>query len=461
MDPSSPFAQSSRQAQDKNSFNGPSTFSAFGQNGFGRAQMTPSKPLPPLPPLPPTPMQQQTPSIFASSRAQKTAAAPSFRNPAFTTPRKPFDIDAMSELSAAESSPAATDGSDFPETPDYDQSVDLAHMTITPASMSKHRSLFAKKASGKGEISKTLFPARDKVRKRKRHNADKDIGQYRLPYIQPDEGEGSDYESDESTFQPTRSPSKRRKGDGWFGSFLATLQRYPHAPSILGYWLNLGFSVASMTVTSWVTWILIGAVRKDFITIQTSVRHDILEEMGKCRAHFIDNKCSPRAQRLPAMAGLCEEWFACMNKNPDHLKRIQLGAKNIVEIVNEIVDTMSYKTMGLSVMVLALILFSGRSVIGAARNYPDFTRHAPPTYNQPHPSEHAAAQQVYWQAIQPQTPRHNLRHLPANDETPETDVSPPKYRALPPPETPSGRQSPSRVERGRSPTKSRSPTKRY
>ncbi|KAI0400897.1 hypothetical protein F4802DRAFT_462460 [Xylaria palmicola] len=456
MDPSSPFAVSSRQARDKNLFGGgSSSFSGFGQNGFSRTQSTPSKP------LPPTPMQPQSPPVFASARVQRTATAPAFRNPAFTTPRKPFDMDALSELSAAESSPAATDGSDFAETPDHDQSFNMAHMTLTPAIMSKNRALFPKKPSGKGEISKTIFPARDKIRKRKRYNGDRDISGYRLPYIQAGEGDDSEYESDESTFHPKRphGSQKKRSKDGWFGGFLATLQRHPYAPSILGYWLNFGFSLVCVTGTVWIGWAIIAGLREDFAAARSAVRDDILDEMVKCRSDYIDNKCSPVEQRLPAMFQLCEQWSVCMNKNPDHLKKIQLGAKNIVEIINEIVDTMSYKTIALLVLLFAIFLFSGRSLYKSAHDYPDFTRHGPPAFSQP--SEHAVPQQVYWQAIPPQTPRHILRPPPSNDETPGTDASPPKYKALLPPETPSRRQSPSKAERGRSPTKTRSPTKRY
>ncbi|KAI0551834.1 hypothetical protein F4679DRAFT_538054 [Xylaria curta] len=454
MDPSSPFAQSTKQAQNKNLFGGSSSgFSAYTQNGFSRIPTTPSKP------PPPTTMPQQSPSIFATARTQRTA--PPFRNAAFTTPRKPFDMDA--EVSAAESSPAATDASDFPETPDHDQSFNMAHMTITPAT-GRHKSLFPKKASGKGEIPKTIFPTRDKIRKRKRYNADKDISGYRLPYRQLGEGDDSDYESDESTFQPSRrqNSQKRNGKDGWFGGFLATIQRHPYAPSILGYWLNFGFSLVCVTGTVWIGWAILAGLREDFAAAKSAVRDDILDEMAKCRSDYIDNKCAPVEQRLPAMFQLCEQWFVCMNKNPDHLKKVQLGAKNIVEIVNEIVDTMSYKTIVLLVLLFAIFVFSGRSLYKSAHDYPDFTRHAPPAYNQPHPSEHAAPQQVYWQAIQPQTPRHNLRRLPANEETPDTDASPaPRFHALPPPETPSRRFSPTKVDRGRSPVKSRSPVKRY
>ncbi|KAJ3569313.1 hypothetical protein NPX13_g6122 [Xylaria arbuscula] len=450
MDPSSPFAQSTRPVQEKNPFASSSGFGSFSQNGFGRAPMTPSKP------LPPTPMQQASPSIFASSRAPRTTTAQSFRNPAFTTPRKPFDIDALSEVSA---SPAATDGgSDFPETPDHDQSIDLAHMTITPASVSRHRSFSPKKASGRGEIMKPTFPARDKVRKRKRYNADKDISGYRLPYIQADEGD-SDYESDESTFQPHSQPrdQRRPRDRGWLGNFLYTLQQHPAAPNILGHWLNFGFSLCFTAGTAWMLWMIILGVKEDIAHAKSGARDGIVNEMITCQTHYAENKCGQ--QNLPAMQTLCAEWEACMNKNPNHVKGVQVGAKSVVGIINEIVDTMSYKTLALLVLLFAMFLFSGRSLYKTAHDY-NFTGSAPPPAA--HPSQQAAPPQVYWQAIEPQTPRRRHQLL-LNDDTPETDTSPPpsRYKRLPAPETPSfGRHSPTKMERGRSPAKSQSPTKR-
>ncbi|KAJ8130582.1 hypothetical protein O1611_g3052 [Lasiodiplodia mahajangana] len=359
-----------------------------------------------------------------------------------------------------------------PETPDPDQSypaLDIDHMTITPAIMSGRKQLFPKKASGKGEISRTLFPTRDKVRKRKRHNGDKDISGYRLPYIYAGEGDGSDYESDDSTFEPKRPSSARKpKRRGWFGGLLFSLDRHPYLPSILGYWLNFGFSLVCVAGTLWIVWVIVVGLREDFAAAQSVVREELLDEMTKCRSDYIANKCAPVASRLPAMYQLCEQWFACMNKNPDHLKKVQLGAKSIVEIINEIVDTMSYKTLALLLLLFAIFVFSGRSLYKTASDFPDFTRYGPPppAYSQPPGNEHAIHQQVYWQAIQPQTPRYNSRRLQSNEETPETDTSPPRaraFKALPPPETPGGRRSPSKTERARSrsPTKPRSPTKLF
>ncbi|KAI1493619.1 Di-sulfide bridge nucleocytoplasmic transport domain-containing protein [Biscogniauxia mediterranea] len=459
MDPSSPFVQSARQAQSKNTF-GSSAFGTFNQNPFMRTQSSPSKPA-----TGPTPLNP--PSIFSGSPLKRMATAPPFRNPAFTTPRKPIDADAMSEVSAAESSPTVTDASELPDTPDPDQCYDLSNMTLTPATMNKNKLLLSKKASGKGEIARTIFASREKVRKRKRYNSDRDVSGYRLPYIQQGELEDSDYESDESTFEPgkaQKSQKKKRSEDGWFGNFLAVVQRHPYAPSILGYWLNLTFSFFCVMGSLYILWAIVAGLREDFAAARQAVRDEINTEIGKCIANYRDNKCEPLEQRLPAMHGLCEQWAACMSQNPDTIKNVQLGAKNIVEIVNEIIDTMSYKTIALFVLLFAIFVFSGRSLYRTAHDFPDFNSHrTQPVYGQ-HQVDHMVSppQQVYWQAIQPQTPRRfNSRHYLANDETPDTDGSPPRFKALTGPQTPLLRRSPSKGERGRSPTKSRSPSKRY
>src|SRR5271155_3615305 len=52
--------------------------------------------------------------------AASSTPAPQFRNPSFTTPRKPLDQDLFSEVSGAESSPA--DNADTEDTPDVPKS---------------------------------------------------------------------------------------------------------------------------------------------------------------------------------------------------------------------------------------------------------------------------------------------------------------------------------------------------
>ncbi|KAI1212087.1 Di-sulfide bridge nucleocytoplasmic transport domain-containing protein [Annulohypoxylon truncatum] len=458
VDPSSPFAQSTKQMQANSVFGSNiNNNNSFSRNPFQRTQSsTPS----PSKPLPPTPNPS---SIFSTSSFQRTNTAPPFRNPAFTTPRKPFDVDALSEVSAAESSPAGTDASELQDTPENDNSYDVAHMNMTPSTMNKYRS---KKVSGKGELARTIFPLRDKVRKRKRYNADRDVSGYRVPYLQEDECDESDYESDESTFQPgkPRKDEKNRSKDGWFGSFLATVQRHPYAPSILGYWVTFAFNLFCVSGACWIGWAIISGLREDFSTERQSARADILANIDKCRADYIANKCHPLEKRLPGLHQICEDWQACMNQNPDYVKQVSNSAKEMAKILNDIVETMSYKTIALLILLFTIFIFSGRSLYKSTNAFTDIQPHPSAPFPSHHPGDQHHARpssQVYWQAI-PRTPhRSNSRHLLVNDDTPDTDEMP-RFQALPPPETPmSRRRSPSKGERGRSPTKSRSPTKKY
>ncbi|KAI8959375.1 Di-sulfide bridge nucleocytoplasmic transport domain-containing protein [Daldinia sp. FL1419] len=458
VDPSSPFVRSNAAKDTFGSSIPNKDLHTFTQNPFAQMQSTSSlqKTLSSTP---------HPPSIFSTSTLQRTTTAPPFRNPAFTTPRKPLDSDALSEFSPAESSPAATDVSDYLNTPENERSPNLSHTTITPLNANKFRSLSPKKVAGRGELSRTIFPSRDKVRKRKRYNADRDVSGYRLPYRQQDECDGSDYESDESTFQPSKTHKEQTSSkDGWFGAFLATVQRHPYAPSILGYWLTFAFNLFCVSATCWVGWAVIDGLRQDFSTERQALRADILAEIEKCSSDYRENKCSPVEQRLPAIYEMCEQWYACMNQNPDNVKQVSSSAKEMAKILNEIVETMSYKTIALLIILFTIFVYSGKSLYKSANTFTDIPQAHPPA---PFPSHRAGdqhlrplSQQVYWQAIQPQTPRHtNHRRLLVNDETPDTDeVS--RY-ALPPPETPLSRRSPSKGERGRSPTKSRSPVKRY
>ncbi|ETS74840.1 hypothetical protein PFICI_13324 [Pestalotiopsis fici W106-1] len=459
LDPTSPFVQTAQRAQNNNAFGLPKSGSFGPQSAFSRTQSSPHK----LPP--PSPGQK---SIFATSNAvlQRTNTAPAFRNPAFTTPRKPFDMDALSEASPAEDSPAQTDISEnYPDTPETDNMRNLNKMALTPARSKALSVALNKRSPGKGDILRpvTAFGGREKVRKRKRRHDDKDISGFRLPYKYQeewDESEGND--TDDSVYEPNKyhGPNTQpgRKQKGWFSGFLSVIQKHPDAPIVLGSWVTLMFNLAVVGLAMWLLWVVVASFRDDFWAAKQELRAVVVEEMAKCARDYADNRCSPREQRLPAMNAMCDEWETCMNQNPDNLGRVRLGARNIVEILNEIIETMHWKTLAAFIALFAIFCFSGISLVKSSQSPSSFAF-------VPHPPQ--ASQPVYHNPQLmyghiPQTPRTRFLGHYQNDETPDTDASP-DQKALPPPiyyQTPS-RRSPSKGDRGRSPTKSRSPTKKY
>jgi hypothetical protein len=295
-------------------------------------------------------------SALASSAAtpfHRTNTAPPFRNPAFTTPRRPYDLDAASETSAVEDSPALTDISEnYPETPETDNMRGLGRLALNPA-LSHVVSPVRKRSPGKGEIpgGGTTFSSRDRVRKRKRRHDDKDVSGHHLPYRYQDEWDESEGNaSDDSTFQPSDQhtpgagePPKRRRG--WLSGFLSDVQKHPDAPRVLGYWITFFFNVTMVGLVVWLIWVLVSSFRDDFWAAKHELRAQVLDEMNKCLEDYRQNKCEPKEQRLPALNMLCEEWASCMNQDVDKHRSLSLGAKNIVEILNDIVETMHWKTL--------------------------------------------------------------------------------------------------------------------
>ncbi|KAH8195721.1 hypothetical protein TruAng_010124 [Truncatella angustata] len=480
LDPTSPFVQSAQRAQNNNAFGLPRTntfgqpgrFSSLGAGaGAGPStSTTTSTQNSPHKPLAPTPGRAS--SAFSSSHSifHRTNTAPPFRNPAFTTPRKPFvDMDALSEASAAEDSPAQTDMDSCPDTPETDGRDNMrsfSQMTLTPARSKALSSAMYKRSPGKGEIPRgsTAFGTRDKVRKRKRRHDDKDISGFRLPYKQSDEWDDTEAnDSDDSVYQPNDhyGPKKSARRKGWFGGFLSVIQKHPDAPIVLGSWVTLLFNLAVVGLALWLLWVVVASFRDDFWAAKQELRAVVVEEMAKCARDYADNRCSPREQRLPAMNVMCDEWEACMSQNPDKLMRVRLGARNIVEILNEIIETMHWKTLAAFIALFAIFCFSGISLVKSSQAPSSFAfvPHPPQSSQsafQPHP-------QIMYSHV-PQTPRSRYLEHVQNDETPDTDASPDVQKALPPPSyyhTPSGRRSPSKGDRARSPTKSRSPSKRW
>ena len=157
------------------------------------------------------PPHGQAPRSQFNPQISNQPSAPAFRNPAFTTPQKRIDELAYSEFSGAESSPAFTDRSEIPDTPDVDQDDDFGKMTITPHTA--NRALFGKSAvrsrtPGRGEL---VRGNRDKIRKRRRQQGDRDVGSVRPRLPHGSDDSDSDWEEDEKL----AGARKGKKTKGW------------------------------------------------------------------------------------------------------------------------------------------------------------------------------------------------------------------------------------------------------
>lgn len=454
VDPSSPFV---KRAADKprGFFNPPQPprFDANGPNPFAINAASKSSPFKPQ-------NGPQPPRSFFNPAIPKPSA-PQFRNPAFTTPQKRFDELAQSEFSGAESSPAMTDLSEMTvETPDIDRDDDFRKMTITPHSAGRvlfSKSMLRSRTPGRGEVPRGN---RDKIRKRKRLPGDRDVGsaRSRLPHASDDSD--SDWADDND-----RSTKKRSsKAKGWLGSFLAVVSDHPSAPVILSKWLQLAVNLVLMGLVVIGMVYMFLQVRTDLLSETEKARADLVYKMSLCRDNYLKNQCAPKTSRAPALEVPCNEWETCMNQDPMSVMKVQLTVRNIGNVLNEFTEVMSVKTWGflLSMILVAIV---GTNICFGSLRESAISHAAPPQHSQPAgppllgAAQHNPQQAYIWAPIS-ETPRHVRRNLLVDDAT-DTDNSP-DVKALMPPKTPSAGRSPSKGERGRSPTKmSRSPSKRY
>ncbi|KAK3898087.1 Di-sulfide bridge nucleocytoplasmic transport domain-containing protein [Staphylotrichum tortipilum] len=466
VDHSSPFAKFSKQATS--TFNSPSKLRSTNPNPFAFGDAPKSSPLKPQgQPRPPH-------ASFFNPELQRKPTAPAFRNPAFTTPQKRVDELLYSELSGAESSPALTDASPMPaETPDEREEQDVSKLTMTP---SAGRTLFSKTvlrnhASGRGEIARG---SRDKVRKRKRQQGDRDVGSVR-PRL-PHDSDDSDSDWPEGSGSGTkRGKDKRATKAGWFKNFLSAVSDHPSAPAILSKWLQLAVNVILLSTLLICVFAILTQMRSDLAHANEKARAAIINEMSICAENFQKNACSPRAKRAPALDGPCNEWDACMKRDPYAEGMIISSLAKLAEMMNEFVGILTFKTWGFIVSLFLAAIIASNVGFGFLR---ESTFAPPPQPAAPLHSAPALApmlgsaaahhpQTAYIFAPINQTPRHVRKTLFANDAT-DSEASP-DMKMIMPPQTPSGRRSPSKGDRdrGRSPSKgyshvfSSSPSKRY
>ncbi|KAH6854774.1 Di-sulfide bridge nucleocytoplasmic transport domain-containing protein [Chaetomium sp. MPI-CAGE-AT-0009] len=462
VDHSSPFAKFSR-GPSTSTFNSPTKQRSSNPNPFAFAGTPKSSPLKsqdqPRPPH----------ASFFNPQLQRKPTAPAFRNPAFTTPQKRVDELVYPDYSGAESSPAMTDASPMPaETPEFERDEDAGKLTLTP---SAGRTLFSKTllrnhASGRGEIPRS---SRDKIRKRKRLHGDRDVGsgRSRLPHDSDD----SDSDWEEGSGHATRrSKDGKTPNRGWFNNFLSAVSDHPSAPAILSKWLQLGVNVILLSLVLFGMFAIFSQVRSDLSQAGEKARAAIVNEMSVCTENYRKNGCAPRSSRAPALDGPCNEWEACMNQDPSAIMHVQVSAKNIAEIMNEFVGVLTFKTWGFILSLFLVAVVASNVGFGFLREStlshvpkPAEPLHSPPVV--PPMLGSAVAhnpQQAYIWAPLSQTPRHVRKNFFVNDAT-DSEASP-DMKMIMPPQTPSGRRSPSKGDRGRSPTKGtrvRSPSKGY
>ncbi|ROT41609.1 hypothetical protein SODALDRAFT_331366 [Sodiomyces alkalinus F11] len=449
LDATSPFSQVAKSHAPSNVFSTPSKFGSR-PNPFAN---TPSRTLPHPP---------QTSSF--SPRIQSGNTAPPFRNPAFTTPRKPFDESVFSE---AESSPALTETPDLGnDTPEVDRLNDMHLGTITPSRVDKNlrygKSVAHPKRyqSGKGEIPRG---SRDyaALRKRRRHNNDRDVGSLRYHSSRDDSESESDGEDVEGVPRPSQRRSRkegRGKVKGWFDTVVEMINHNPNMPDNLSKWIALLVNMFVIAVFVYFGWSLVSTVRSDINNANEAARREIITRALECNDQYILNECAKKDR--PALKAMCDEWDECRIQDPESIMVVKNTAKQVAEVINEFAGTMTMHAwaffFGLLLLCLAMNTLTGGVSAGTGiKPTNPVPSKSVPEAGAPQPSGFPGDVSQAYMWVPLQTPRRLQQVDFDDDDATDTDGASPQQRktTLPAPQTPSRRQSPNKGDRVRSPMK--------
>jgi hypothetical protein len=281
-------------------------------------------------------------SLFSNLNISKTASP--FRNPSFTTPRKPFDPELFSEASGAESSPA--DNADI-DTPDVPKAITMPAFTGAKSTnkpiFGRYGQEFIGNSPGRGELRRGKYAdVVNKVRKRKR--LDRDYGAVGRRGSWDSESDSVESRPRSRDKLPKDQSSQHGPEPRLISTFFDYLLSRPGLPYVLSYYPQLLLNYFLVGLSIWIIWGFYAAIRADIDKASETAQAAVLAEMALCAKQYVENRCSPET-RVRALESVCDGWEHCMNRDPSEVGRAQVSARTFAVIFNSFVEPISWKTM--------------------------------------------------------------------------------------------------------------------
>lgn len=276
-----------------------------------------------------------SPAPFTSQSSSQT---PRFGQSAWTTPRKPAEID-FSSGAENFSSPENADNEDTPEQP---------YRHERQNSLFNNRGRFAPNASpGRGEIRKNHYSGAVARRVFKKRQRDKEIGRR----VRVDSDDDSDRPSSSEGLPGKTNNQKRysKKRDQATNSsalsqLFTFLESHPNMPSILSWWAQLTLNVSIFSMAVYVVWSVLQSIRGEFQHMAEQESSGILTEIHDCARDYLTNGCeSPN--RAPALKKICDGWQVCMDRDPAKIGHAKLSAATMATIINSFIEPISWKAV--------------------------------------------------------------------------------------------------------------------
>ncbi|CAI7569371.1 unnamed protein product [Penicillium pancosmium] len=299
-----------------------------------------------------------SPAPFTSQSSSQT---PRFGQSAWTTPRKPAEID-FSSGAENFSSPENADNEDTPEQP-------FRHERQN--SLFNNRGRFAPNASpGRGEIRKNHYSGAVARRVFKKRQRDKEIGRR----VRVDSDDDSDRPSSSEGLPGKTNNHKRysKKRDQATNSsalsqLFTFLESHPNMPSILSWWAQLTLNVSIFSMAVYVVWSVLQSIRGEFQHMAEQESSGILTEIHDCARDYLTNGCeSPH--RAPALKKMCDNWQVCMDRDPAKIGHAKLSAATMATIINSFIEPISWKAVIIFLVAMCVMTVVSNWSLSAFRH---------------------------------------------------------------------------------------------
>ena len=195
---------------------------------------------------------------------------------------------------------------------------------------------------GRGEIPRKSYKEAlaHRVHKRKRRDVEKENRLVnRRPSYDSDSEERSRPASSDGISQ--RYPVQQI---GFIPSVFSFIERHPHLPHILSYYVQLLFNVFLVFFFIFIVYSFWATIRQDVDHESEKKVAETLAEMAVCAREYVENRCN-REDRVPAMEVVCNNWENCMNQDPNIVGRAKISAHMFAQIFNGLIEPISYKAM--------------------------------------------------------------------------------------------------------------------
>lgn len=137
-------------------------------------------------------------------------------------------------------------------------------------------------------------------------------------------------------------------------------------PYIASGYLQLFFNLSLLSILLYFLVSFIMTIQADVNKKVEEYSSEILSEISICTKEYLENRCSPD-QRVPAVQMACQAWERCMERDPAKVGRARVSAETFAEIVNSLIEPISYKTMVFCLVMVFGSLFVSNFAFGLLR----------------------------------------------------------------------------------------------